>query len=409
MSTAIQGNLKTLLGVASVSGMALRVTLQGTQGQQPRVNGTGAIAPEVASFAPNASGAISGTLYSTRDAAGTGNGEIEVGGSLTAVWYKMEVMVNGIPQPPIHFHAKNGATVDISNVASITTPPVVTAPTGDTTYARLDGSNTPFNGVINFLQGIILALGKSVAWSTDLFLGRGAAGKLTVGSTAGASDGTVAAAIYQVGGTDTGITRDSAGVIDIGNGTQGSISGGIKAASLALGGGAALTTTARTGTGNLVLATAPTITNSTQDIINQPAATAFVLKDNQGGTRLSIPSGGVAAGTINNTDITGASTLSSISFKTGVTQNSGLKHQRFGSLCSTGTTQGASCTTAVTWTSAFADANYTVSCTPLTPTNTPGGIDIESKAGAGFNIRIFNLGVGALATYATVDCIAIHD
>lgn len=79
--------------------------------------------------------------------------------------------------------------------------------------------------------------------------------------------------------------------------------GAASGTSLALGGGTALTTTNRTGTGNLVLATAPTITNSTQDIINQPAATQFTLKDNQGGTRYSIPSGGGAQATLNNTNL----------------------------------------------------------------------------------------------------------
>lgn len=64
--------------------------------------------------------------------------------------------------------------------------------------------------------------------------------------------------------SDTGISRDTvAGFIDIGNGTQGDISGGIKAASLSLGGGTALTTTNRTGTNNLVLSTSPTIATPT--------------------------------------------------------------------------------------------------------------------------------------------------
>lgn len=92
--------------------------------------------------------------------------------------------------------------------------------------------------------------------------------------------------------------------------------GAASGTSLALGGGTALTTTNRTGTGNLVLATAPTITNSTQDIINQPAATQFVLKDNQGGTRYSIPSGGGAIAQINNTALTGASTANNVQMVT---------------------------------------------------------------------------------------------
>jgi hypothetical protein len=40
----------------------------------------------------------------------------------------------GGPETPIV--ARNGDTFDISNITPITTNPVVTAPTGDTTYER---------------------------------------------------------------------------------------------------------------------------------------------------------------------------------------------------------------------------------------------------------------------------------
>lgn len=108
---------------------------------------------------------------------------------------------------------------------------------------------------------------------------------------------------------DTGLSRDAAGVLDVGNGTQGDITGGIKAASIAVGGGTALTSTNQTGTGKIVLDTAPAFTNSTQDIINQKAATIFLIKDNSGGTRLSIPANGTSQATLNNTNLTGGSTI----------------------------------------------------------------------------------------------------
>lgn len=100
-------------------------------------------------------------------------------------------------------------------------------------------------------------------------------------------------------------------------------------------------------------------------------------------------------------------TLVSPTINTGVSQGSGHKHQRFGGLCTTGAVAGNNCTTAVTWTNAFADANYTVSCTGLTSSNVPN-LELESIAGAGFTIRIFAV-TAAAATYATVDCIADHD
>ena len=87
MSTVISGNVKNLVAGAITSRTLVRFTLKGTGGNQPRVNGAALIAPAgggvewYADAIPNSStGAISITLYSTRDAAGTGNGEIECGG-----------------------------------------------------------------------------------------------------------------------------------------------------------------------------------------------------------------------------------------------------------------------------------------------------------------------------------------
>src|SRR5262249_11692487 len=99
-------------------------------------------------FVPGRSGAISGTLYSTRDASGNGDGEIECGGSHTAAWYGMVIFVHGKPGPELSIHAKNGSTVDVSNITPIATKPVMTAPQGDGSYARLDGGNMPFTGNI---------------------------------------------------------------------------------------------------------------------------------------------------------------------------------------------------------------------------------------------------------------------
>lgn len=153
MPTSISGNIKDL-GIAATSGVTMRFWLRGCQGNQPRVNGSALIAPTQGGvfyfdLISNSSGAISGTLYSTRDAAGTGNGEIEVGGSFTAVWYGMQAIVNGKAGPEVPVHAKNGVTLDITNVTPISTTPVSTAPTGDSTYLRLDGGNSPITGSID--------------------------------------------------------------------------------------------------------------------------------------------------------------------------------------------------------------------------------------------------------------------
>lgn len=150
-TTTVTGNIKTL-GVSNVSsGSFVRFWLRGCAGNQPRITGTGIIGPSQGGvfyfdFPANGSGAISGTLYSTRDNPGTGNGEIECGGSYQAVWYGMQAFSAGKGGPEVPIHAKINTTLDISNVTPITTNPVVTSPTGDTTYLRLDAGNSPITG-----------------------------------------------------------------------------------------------------------------------------------------------------------------------------------------------------------------------------------------------------------------------
>lgn len=86
---------------------------------------------------------------------------------------------------------------------------------------------------------------------------------------------------------------------------------------------------------------------------------------------------------------------------------SGFKHKRFGASCTTGTTAGNSCTTAYTWTTAFADSSYTVSCNGVNAVNGPVW-DVESKTAAGFTFRVYTI-VALASSYGEVDCIAVHD
>lgn len=187
-TTTITGNLKNP-GTGTVSsGTFVRFFIQGCGGNNPRVNGTAIIAPTLGSqyyfdMVPNSSGAISGTLYSNRDAAGTGNGQLECGGSFTATWYAMQIYVNGKGGPLLPFIAKSGATVDISNITPLSTNPVVTAPTGDGTYLRLDAGNSPVTGATTF-NSTIAANGKITA-SASLSAGPDINRDLWVGLAAG--------------------------------------------------------------------------------------------------------------------------------------------------------------------------------------------------------------------------------
>lgn len=145
-TTTVTGKLQNL-GTGNVTANAfMRFWLRGCGGNQPRVNGTSIIAPSQGGvyyfdLVADSSGNISGTLYSTRDSTGLLGGDIECGGSKTAVWYGMQAWVNGKAGPEIPVHAKNGVTLDITQVTPLTSNPVVTAPTGDSTYLRLDNGN----------------------------------------------------------------------------------------------------------------------------------------------------------------------------------------------------------------------------------------------------------------------------
>jgi hypothetical protein len=80
--------------------------------------------------------------------------------------------------------------------------------------------------------------------------------------------------------------------------------------------------------------------------------------------------------------------------------------------CTTGAAAGNSCASdiTVTWGTAFADANYSVTCTGSTPTNVPSAPFVVSatKLAATVHINYFAI-TAAAASYATIDCIAVHD
>lgn len=101
--------------------------------------------------------------------------------------------------------------------------------------------------------------------------------------------------------------------------------------------------------------------------------------------------------------------MTSPTVNTGISQGSGLKHQRFGATCSTAATPGSTCVTTETWTSAFADSSYTVTCTGVTGGNNAILQDVESVTASTFVIRVQQPNAAAAASFAGIDCIAIHD
>jgi hypothetical protein len=84
----------------------------------------------------------------------------------------------------------------------------------------------------------------------------------------------------------------------------------------------------------------------------------------------------------------------------------GFEHTRTGS-CTTAAAAGATCSTTVSWATAFADANYTLVCTIDTPTNVPYVLSTDTKGANSFHVVIAAL--TAAAASGTLNCIAAHD
>jgi hypothetical protein len=98
-------------------------------------------------------------------------------------------------------------------------------------------------------------------------------------------------------------------------------------------------------------------------------------------------------------------------FSTGVgADGSGFKHKRFGASCTTGVGVGQSCQGTYTWTTAFADANYTVVCTGEgQASGVPVSAGVMTKTASNFVFVVMDASGVNAAQFSAVDCIAVHD
>jgi hypothetical protein len=95
-------------------------------------------------------------------------------------------------------------------------------------------------------------------------------------------------------------------------------------------------------------------------------------------------------------------------FGTGIPgDGSGFKHKRFGSSCATLAVAGNNCTSTLTWVTAFADANYTVTCTGQGPAGQPI-LSLNTHVAASATINV-TATTAAISSFTEVDCVAIHD
>jgi hypothetical protein len=77
--------------------------------------------------------------------------------------------------------------------------------------------------------------------------------------------------------------------------------------------------------------------------------------------------------------------------------------------CATSAVINTTCTTTVTWTTAFADANYTAVCIGLSAfTGTPVLQGETAKVAASVTVQTINL-TAAASSFAAIECMAWHD
>jgi parallel beta-helix repeat protein len=138
-TSSVSGNLNDLTGTAVSSRTFVRFNLRGCGGNQARVTGTANIVPAYYDLTPTA-GLISGTLYRN-------DTEISCGGSVGVTWYGVVIYRDGKPGPEVAY-TLSSSSFNLNSATPNTSSPVVASPTGDGTYARLDGGNTPFTGAV---------------------------------------------------------------------------------------------------------------------------------------------------------------------------------------------------------------------------------------------------------------------
>lgn len=79
------------------------------------------------------------------------NDQISCGGQTTSTFYLVTLWINNSAVPgTAQKYRITSPSFDLNSATPITVNPVVVAPTGDSTYGRLDGANTPFIGAIQF-------------------------------------------------------------------------------------------------------------------------------------------------------------------------------------------------------------------------------------------------------------------
>lgn len=458
-TVSVTADLKSLFNSAQATKTQACFSLTDGAGNQlsnPRTSSGVIVNTTTQCVSPDGAGHISTTVIA--------NDQITPTNSIYTVTY----MYNGrAVHGDIFQFALADGTENLNIKTSLSVVPVVAAPTGDTTYLRLDGGNNPLafltvtnNATIggtfgvtgvttlaNVNMGAANTLSLStikqvsattqfgladnngtmhffiagVAPFTNTFISGNGSGAVFLGQLAKANVADTTGTITTAGDLTlqntsqllpATIANDAAGGVTTtsngGKSLQWNNSGVLIVNPAALSTGAALT----------VGGTSPSTGGMSIFVGASGAATEVAALYPADGSNASLriqslqirtPSGGLLTGAqvfaISNTGSIGGA-----SFATGIGQGSGFKHQRGAAGCATIASIGATCQTIVTWTAAFNDASYTViGCMGNGVTSGLPVINaFGSKIAASISVQTVAL-TAAVAQFATIECTVVHD
>ncbi len=408
-TTTVTGTIQNLGTGVLGSGTFVRFWLRGCGGNQPRVNSTALIAPSQGGvfyfdMVADANGKISGTLYSTRDSTGNNGGDIECGGSTTAVWYGMQAFVNGKGGPEVPIHAKSGVTLDITSVTPISTNPVVVAPTGDTTYLRLDGGNSPLTGAVTFnnllngndggtLNGNYTFGNANTHNGTETFTNGLIANALTDNTlTVGNCVQVTTGGLFT---TSSGPCGTSSGTITA---TGSPVSGNLSCFS----GATSITNCDLSGDGT-TSGTAVLTIHKVDGVVypsGPSTSTVPVVTATNSVTYVNVPNCADSSGQHLNYN------SSTFAFSCGTTSSASVNFGRNGTVCSTALGSYSVCNTTVNLNFTEPDTNFSASCTGVGPSGHPH-VEGITKGTSYVTVTISNgASNGAVAsTYSELDCV----
>jgi hypothetical protein len=231
-------------------------------------------------------------------------------------------------------------------------------------------------------------------------------------------------------GAGTGGNGGRGGVYVGGASGGGATNGGTGGSGVAATGGAGVATNGSGGDGLLVVGGAAVGTGNRGDAINATSGQngsgttrGYVIRMNQANTIMAHtnknPLSADPSSLFNGDEwISGATTAMTPKVRlNGVTQPllsrganglSSVQAFRAGSVCTTAASVGATCGTTVTLPVAYPDANYTAVCVGLAGTNVPVPSGVSSVTASTFAFSIVAI-TAAAATFASLECVTIHD